>query len=238
MSINMKNFVVIGGSSGIGESVVSQLVAEGNRVYATYYSKDNGKALTRDNVSYHYLDVLQEEYDLSWLPDVVDGFVYAPGAINLLPFSRIKPNKLIADFNLQVTGAIRTLQTVLPHLKKSNQGSVVFYSTVAVKMGFNFHSQVSAVKGAIEGLTRSLAAELAPSVRVNAIAPSITQTPLADKFLNSPEKIQANAKRHPLQKIGEVEDIAEMTVFLLGNKSKWMTGQVIQVDGGITQIKL
>lgn len=233
----MKNYVIIGGSSGIGEEVVKLLASQGNKVWATFCTKDkSGNGLT--NVSYHHLDVMEEELDLSWLPEVVDGFVYAPGAIHLMPFRRLKMEKVNADFHLQVLGAVKTLQMVIPHLKRAAQPSVVFYSTVAVQMGFNFHAQVAIAKGAIEGLTRSLAAEFAPRIRVNAIAPSITNTPLANKFLSSPEKMEANAKRHPLQRVGEAKDIAEMTVFLLQSTSKWMTGQIINVDGGITQIKM
>ncbi len=233
----MKNYVVIGGSSGIGEAVVRQLADSGHRVFATYNST-NVSAQANSSVSYHHLDVMAESPDMSWVPEVVDGFVYAPGAIALLPFGRLKPEKVTADFNLQVLGAVTTLQKVVPHLKKSAHPSVVFFSTVAVQMGFNFHSQVAISKGAIEGLTRSLAAEFAPTIRVNAIAPSITETPLAAKFLSSEEKIEANAQRHPLKKIGAPEDIAEMVVFLLTEQSKWITGQIINVDGGITRVKM
>lgn len=233
----MKNYIVIGGSSGIGKAVVHQLSAEGNRVFATYFSTDVSNENIA-NASFHHLDVTSSELDMSWLPDVVDGFVYTPGAIALLPFGRLKETKVMADFNLQVLGAVKTLQKVIPNLKKSDHPSVVFFSTVAVQMGFNFHSQVAISKGAIEGLTRSLAAEFAPTIRINAIAPSITQTPLAEKFLSTPEKVEANAQRHPLRKIGEANDIAEMVAFLLSNKSKWMTGQIINVDGGITRIKM
>lgn len=233
----MKNYIVIGGSSGIGRAIVNQLASEGNNVFATYFSANVSK-LQLTNVSYHYLDVNDSHSDMSWMPEVVDGFVYTPGAIVLLPFGRLKSEKITADFNLQVLGAVKTLQAVLPNLKKSNHPSVVFFSTVAVQMGFNFHSQVAISKGAIEGLTRSLAAEFAPTIRVNAIAPSITNTPLAAKFLSTEDKIVANAERHPLKKIGEPSDIAEMGVFLLSEKSKWMTGQIINVDGGITRIKM
>jgi NAD(P)-dependent dehydrogenase (short-subunit alcohol dehydrogenase family) len=232
----MKNYIVIGGSSGIGKAVTAQLSDAGHRVFATYFSAESREEIA--NVSHHYLDVTSEVLDMSWVPEVVDGFVYAPGAIALLPFGRLKQEKVKADFSLQVLGAVKTLQAVLPGLKKGDYPSVVFFSTVAVQMGFNFHSQVAISKGAIEGLTRSLSAEFAPTIRVNAIAPSITKTPLSEKFLSSDEKIEANAQRHPLKQIGEPKDIAEMVVFLLSEKSKWMTGQIINVDGGITRIKM
>ena len=104
-------------------------------------------------------------------------------------------------------------------------------------MGFTFHAQVAASKGAIEGLTKALAAEFAPKIRVNAIAPSITNTPLAAQLLSSPEKIEANAQRHPLKKIGAASDIAQLAAFLLGDQSAWITGQVLHIDGGMSTLK-
>lgn len=122
-------------------------------------------------------------------------------------------------------------------MKASNGASIVLFSTVAVQLGLNFHTQVAASKGAIEGLTRALSAELAPSIRVNCIAPSLTDTPLAASLLNSDQKMEANAQRHPLKRVGTVQDISEMACFLLSNKTSWMTGQVLHVDGGMGNIK-
>jgi NAD(P)-dependent dehydrogenase (short-subunit alcohol dehydrogenase family) len=141
------------------------------------------------------------------------------------------------DYHLQVLGAIKVIQNILPKLKSAENASIVLFSTVAVQLGFNFHTQVSTSKGALEGLTRALAAELAPVVRVNAIAPSLTDTPLAHKLLNNEEKKEVNGQRHPLKRIGHPKDIAEMAAFLLAEKSSWMTGQIIHVDGGISSIK-
>jgi len=134
-------------------------------------------------------------------------------------------------------GAIKSLQAVLKNLQQSEQASIVFYSTVAVQTGMPFHASVASSKGAIEGLTKSLAAEYAPKFRVNAIAPSLTDTPLADKFLNNESKLEKASERHPLKSIGSAEDIAETTCFLLSDKSKWMTGQIIHLDGGIGNLK-
>ena len=181
---------------------------------------------------------MSDTLDLSILPEAIDGVVYCPGSINLLPFHRIKLDAFRADFELQVMGAIKIIQTILPHLKKSISASIVFFSTVAVQSGFNFHTQVAASKGAIEGLTRSLAAELAPKIRVNAIAPSLTDTPLASKLLGSDEKKQANAERHPLKKIGTSENMAEVVEFLLSEKSQWMSGQIMAIDGGISTLRV
>ncbi len=232
----MKNFLIVGGSSGIGKAIATQLSQEGNRVYATYFTNTEFPEL--ENTSFHPHEIGKSELDFDYLPEVLDGFVYCPGSINLAPFGRIKPQAFKDDFDLQVIGAIEILQTLLPRLKKSEQASVLFFSTVAVQSGFNFHSQVAVSKGAIEGLTRSLAAEFAPKIRVNAIASSLTNTKLAEKLLSSEAKIEANAERHPLKKIGQPEDIAELSCFLLTNKSKWLTGQVLALDGGMSTLKI
>lgn len=232
----MSNYLIIGGSSGIGHQLSTQLVESGHRVYATYNThpahSDNA------NLSFHPLNVLDESITLDFLPDTIDGVVYCPGAISLRPFARIKPEEFIADFNLQVIGAIKVIQASLAKLKLGNNPAIVLYSTVAVQLGLNFHTQVAISKGAIEGLTRSLAAELAPTIRVNCIAPSLTDTPLAANLLNSEQKVEANALRHPLKRVGTASDIANMTEFLLSDKSTWITGQIFHVDGGMSSVKL
>ena len=233
----MKNILIIGGSSGIGASVVHHYADQTDyQVIASF--NNNPVSSTWLNVKYFPLDVLSGELDFSLIPEVLDGLVYCPGSINLLPFHRIKPEAFMADFNLQVVGAVRVIQQVLPNLKKSNSGSVVFFSTVAVQTGFNFHTQVATSKGAIEGLTRALAAELAPKIRVNAIAPSLTDTPLAAKLLGSEEKKKAHADRHPLQKLGTPKNMADAVAFLLSEQSEWMSGQVLAVDGGISKLRI
>ena len=232
----MKNILIIGGSSGIGASLIEKFKNDPNyQVTSTY---NQGNILTAENIKTFKFEVLSDNLDISILPEVIDGVVYCPGSINLLPFHRIKLDGFRADFELQVMGAIKVIQTILPHLKKSSSASIVFFSTVAVQSGFNFHTQVAASKGAIEGLTRSLAAEFAPKIRVNAIAPSLTDTPLASKLLGTDEKKQANAERHPLKKIGTSENIAEVAQFLLSDKSQWMTGQIMAIDGGISTLRV
>lgn len=227
------NYLIVG-SSGIGQALSTEL-SQHHRVFATYHAHPRADA---GNITYHPLNVLDPALSLDYLPEVLDGLAYCVGAIALKPFSRIQPEEFLSDYALQVQGAVKVIQAVLPRLQKSEHPSVVLFSTVAVQTGFNYHSLVSASKGAVEGLTRALAAEWAPRIRINCIAPSITQTPLATTFLNTPEKIKANADRHPLKKIGTPEDIAHVAAFLLGNQSAWITGQVIHVDGGIGDLKV
>lgn len=231
----MKNFVIIGASSGIGKQLAGQLSQTDAQVFGTFYKSD--PADSDHAFSFHYLNVLDESPDLSFLPDRIDGLAYCPGSISLKPFARIKTEEFLLDYQLQVMGAVKVIQALLPKLKKSEHASVVLFSTVAVQTGFNYHSIVAASKGAIEGLTRALAAELAPGIRVNCIAPSITDTPLAATLLSTEEKKTANAQRHPLKKIGAPDDIANMAAFLLTDKSGWITGQVFQVDGGMSSLR-
>ena len=229
----MKNYLIIGASSGIGKALTKNLSAE-DKVFGTYNNivKEDG-----NNISYHKLNVLDENIDLSFLPEILDGIVYCPGSINLKPFARIKAEDFMNDYALQVVGAVKIIQAVLPKLKAAENASVILFSTVAVQVGFNFHSLISSSKGAVEGLVRALAAELAPNIRVNCIAPSITDTPLAAGLLNTPEKKEANALRHPLKKIGTPENIADLAAFLLSDKASWITGQIIHADGGMSAIK-
>lgn len=229
----MKNILILGGSSGIGLAS-AELLATQHRVWATYHQHPQSD---KPNLSYHPLDVLDQTIDLSFLPDVLDGVVYCPGSILLKPFSRITTEELLNDYKLNVVGATRIIQQVLPRLKKSSSASVVLFSTVAVQTGMPFHSIVASSKGAIEGFARSLAAEFAPTIRVNCIAPSLTDTPLASMLLQTEEKKQASALRHPLKRVGTSLDLAHTVEFLLTEKSSWVTGQILHVDGGIGQLK-
>ena len=232
----MAIYLVVGASSGIGNALAIQLSQSGHQVYATYFKNETVAANT--NLSFHPLNVLDENISLNFLPDTINGIVYCPGSINLKPFSRIKTEEFENDYRLQVVGAVKVIQAALPKLKDSDNASIVLFSTVAVQSGLNFHSLVAASKGAIEGLTRALAAEFAPKIRVNCIAPSLTDTPLAASLLNTDQKKEANALRHPLKRIGTATDIANMCQFLLSDKSGWITGQILHVDGGMGSIKL
>ena len=232
----MENYLIIGASSGIGKQLAVQLANSGNRVYGTYFKNETQSE--NERISYHPLNVTDETISLDFLPEELAGVVYCPGSIQLRPFERIKPQDFINDYNLQVIGAIKVLQQAASKLKQSEHASVVLFSTVAVQTGLPFHTQVSASKGAIEGLTKALAAEYAPKIRVNCIAPSLTDTPLAASLLNTDQKKEANALRHPLKRVGSAEDIANLAEFLLSQKSSWITGQIMHVDGGISSLKV
>jgi NAD(P)-dependent dehydrogenase (short-subunit alcohol dehydrogenase family) len=230
-----KTFLIIGGSTGIGNHLAHQLAVK-HRVHATY-NKHTPIPPDNDRLSFHYCNVTEEQSDFSYLPENLHGIVYCPGSINLKPFARIQPEDFITDYRLNVIGAVKIIQQLLPKLKSAGNAAIVLFSTVAVQQGFNFHSMVAASKGAVEGLTKALAAELAPSIRVNCIAPSITETPLSSSLLNTDAKKEGNASRHPLKRIGTPEDIANMAAFLLSDESSWITGQIMAVDGGMSSIK-
>ncbi len=230
----MKNYLIIGGSSGIGKEIVNILMnTSSNNIIATYNENSKGDV---ENVSFFEFNSLKDDLDLAYLPEKIHGLVYCPGSINLKPFHRFSDQDFIKDFSLQVLGAAKVIRQILPKLKKAENASIVLFSTIAAQKGFNFHSLVSTSKGAIEGLTRSLAAEFAPTIRVNAVAPSLTNTTLASKFLNSYEKIKIHSEKNPLKKIGNASDIAEAATYLLTDKSSWVTGQILHVDGGHSTI--
>jgi NAD(P)-dependent dehydrogenase (short-subunit alcohol dehydrogenase family) len=232
----MANYLIIGASSGIGKALAQQLADSGHQVYGTY----NTTEVDSENPSIHYhrLNVLDEQLSFDFLPDTLAGVVYCPGSISLRPFERIKPADFSNDYHLQVIGLIKTIQGIVSRLKSTENASIVLFSTVAVQTGLPFHSQVAASKGALEGLTKALAAEYAPKIRVNCIAPSLTDTPLAASLVNSDQKREANAQRHPLKRIGKAEDLANMAAFLLSDKSGWITGQILHVDGGYSTLKV
>ena len=232
--IENKNIFIVGGSSGIGLSLIKQISSKNN----IYSASRNDNNLNEYNVKHIKYDSVNDlEIDTSILPEKIDGFVYCPGSINLRPFKTLKIESFLEDYKINFLGAIKSLKIIVPLMQKSDNSSIVFFSTVAVSTGMPFHSSISSSKGAIEGLTRSLAAEFAPNIRVNSIAPSIVKTNLSEKFLNSDLKIEKASERHPLGRIGKVEEISKLAAYLLSDDSRWVTGQVINIDGGIGSIR-
>lgn len=223
-----KNIVLIGGNSGIGKAIASGLSQAGANLFL--YSK-SGQGTTMLDTSVNFSEI-------PGIPEVIDGLVYCPGTIQLKPFHRLAVEDFDREMQVNFYGAVRVLQACFKGLKQSSSPSVVLFSTVAVQTGMGFHASIASAKGAIEGLTRSLAAEWAPNkIRVNAIAPSLTDTPLASTLLSSPEKKEASDKRHPLGRVGTPSDGAEVALFLLSPQSSWITGQILHVDGGLSHLK-
>ncbi|MCI0495952.1 SDR family oxidoreductase [candidate division KSB1 bacterium] len=235
--MDKRNFLIVGGSSGIGLAITRQLVEQGHDVFVG--SRSAGSIPAMNNVHHFQFDVLSDEIPLDKLPESLHGVVYCPGTINLRPFRQLKEEDFVTDFRINLLGAVKTIQTVLSNLKKAEEtASIVLFSTVAVQTGMAFHASIASAKGAVEGLTRSLAAELAPKIRVNCIAPSLTNTPLAARLLANEEKQKATADRHPLKRFGEPRDIANLACFLLNEESSWITGQILHVDGGMSSVKM
>jgi len=236
MNFEGKNILVVGGSSGIGLSLVQSLHQQKANVYVI--SRTVSSAWP-DEIKSLQADVTKELDTVeSFLPEQLHGLVYAVGSITLKPFNRLSAEDFFNDYQLNVLGAVRTTQIALKALKNAGSSSIVFISSVAAKIGLPYHASIAAAKGAVEGMAISLAAELASlKIRVNVVSPSLTNTSLAEKLLNSPEKQEASAKRHPLGRYGQPEDISNSIAFLLSDKSSWMTGQVIGIDGGMGNLK-
>ena len=230
-----KTYLLIGGSHGIGRALAQKLIASGHRVIVL--SRTAGDLPTIPQVSHYTYDVLQDTFPSEVLPPALDGLVYLPGSINLRGFASIKPEQFREELEINCIGAVRCIQAALKALKQGAGSSIVLFSTVAVGVGMPFHSSIAAAKGAVEGLTRALAAELAPTIRVNCIAPSLTDTPLAEKLLNTEEKRDASAQRHPLKRVGSADELAALATFLLSEDAAWITGQILHADGGMSALK-
>jgi len=229
-----KNILLIGGTKGIGLEIVNQLGDQHN-IYVASRSNDN---LEGKNVHHFTFDALVDDISSLNLPDTLDGLVFCPGSINLKPFKMLKISDFEDDMSLNFMALVKITHKLIDKLKASDQASIVYFSTVAVQTGMPFHTSVAAAKGAIEGFARSLAAEYAPTFRVNVIAPSLTDTPLAKRLLGNDKKKEKMDERHPLKRVGTPKDIASIATFLLGDQSSWITGQVLGVDGGMSSLNV
>ncbi|WP_334058817.1 SDR family NAD(P)-dependent oxidoreductase [Polaribacter sp. P097] len=227
----MKNIIVIGGSKGIGNAILTSLL-ENNKVYNISRTKPE---INHNNLIHHSLDILQDD-----LPNIesVDTLIYCPGSINLKPISRLKLDDFRSDFEINVIGAVKAIQHYLPSLKKGNKPSILLFSTVAAKLGMPFHASVAAAKSAVEGITKSLGAEFAPNIRVNAIAPTVTDTDLASKLLRNDRMIENITERHPLKKYLQPNEVADLANFLISEKAASISGQIFELDCGIVSFKI
>lgn len=224
-----KNIVLIGGSTGIGLKL-AELLKDDHSV--SIISRNEPEL---DGITHHKADITKDE--LPDIEDPIDGFVYLPGTINLKPFKMLREQNFKDDFEINLLGAVKSIKKYEDNLKESDAASVVMFSTVAVQQGLSFHASISAAKGAVEGFIRSMAAEYAPKIRFNAIAPSVVDTPLAKNLLRNEKQRNRSEERHPLKRIGEPKDIAEAAKYLLSDESSWMTGQILHLDGGLSSIK-
>ncbi|MDG2170124.1 MAG: SDR family oxidoreductase [Opitutales bacterium] len=236
-----ERIIIYGGSGGVGASTARLLSRQGYSLHLVARSEERLAAISNDlGASYTVGDVTDPTlFDrvATQVEGAVKGLVYAVGNINLGGITRFKQDAFIEDFKINALGGALAVQSAIPAMRAcEGTTSVVFFSSVAVQQGFKFHASIGMAKGAVEGLTRSLAAELAPSIRVNAIAPSLTRTPLASKIMSNVNSVKAFADSHPLKRLGEADDISAMAAFLLSEQSTWITGQIIGIDGGRSAI--
>lgn len=227
----MKTILLIGGSHGIGLDIVDQLKETHNLIVASRTEPPE----YMQGITHIQFDAIEDVLNTDDIPEL-DGFVYCPGSINLKPFKMMSLETFENDMEINFFGLIRVVKNIIAKMKEDS--SMVFFSTVAVSNGMPFHTSVASAKGAIEGFAKSLAAEYAPKIRVNVVAPSLVDTPLASRLLNNDKKRESMGERHPLKRVGNPEDIGNIVSFLLSDKSSWMTGQIIGVDGGISTLNL
>lgn len=227
----MKTVVIIGGSKGIGKAIINTLIDYCKVVNISRTIPE----ITHQNLTHHSCDVLQDE-----LPDIesVDTLIYCPGSINLKPITRLRVDDFKNDFEINVIGAVKAIQKYISALKNSNSPSILLFSTVATKLGMPFHASVASAKSAVEGLVKSLGAELAPKIRINAIAPTVTDTDLASKLLRNEKMIDNITQRHPLKKFLNPEEVATMAEFLISDKAASLSGQIFEMDCGIVSFKI
>ena len=227
----MRKIVVVGGSKGIGQAIVQSLIEENIVVNISRTAPLQPHA----NLTHYNCDILADD-----LPEIeaIDTLIYCPGSINLKPIARLKLQDFREDFEINVIGAVKAVQKYLPKLKKGENPSILLFSTVAAKLGMPYHASVAAAKSAVEGLAKSLGAELAPTIRVNAIAPTVTETDLASKLLRNDRMIESITERHPLKKFLKPNEVADLATFLISDKAKSISGQIFELDCGIVSFKI
>ena len=227
----MKNIVIIGGSKGIGNAILLQQV-EKNKVYNI---SRNAPEITLPNLTHFSVDVLQDS-----LPEIenIDTLIYCPGSITLKPIASLSLEDFRNDFEINVIGAVKAIQKYLPTLKKGTNPSILLFSTVAAKLGMPFHASIATAKAGVEGLVKSLGAELASTVRINAIAPTITETSLSANILRNDRMKENMIERHPMKGFLKPDEVAEMANFLISENAKSISGQVFEMDYGIVTFKI
>ena len=228
----MKNIVIIGGSKGIGAEIVKQQLANNNQVFNI---SRNAPEVSSPNLKHFELNVLNDI-----LPEIenIDTLIYCPGSINLKPIGSLSIDDFRNDFEINVIGAVKAIQKYLPTLKKGNDPSIVLFSTVAVKLGMPYHASIATAKAGIEGLVKSLGAELASVVRVNAIAPTITETTLAANILRNDRMKENMVERHPMKNYLKPDEVAKMANFLISEDAKSISGQIFEMDYGLVTFKM
>ncbi len=227
----MKKVIIVGGSKGIGKAIVKSLID----THIIYNISRTSPEISHSNLTHYSCNVLEND-----LPEIIeaDALVYCPGSINLKPISRLSIEDFKADFEINVLGAVKSIKKYLPILKNGVNPSILLFSTVASKLGMPFHASIATAKSGIEGLVKSLGAELAPNIRINAIAPTVTDTELASKLLRNDKMIENITERHPLKKFLNPEEVADMADFLLSKKAASISGQIFEMDCGIVTFKI
>ena len=226
----MRHILIIGGTKGIGKAIIDLLIEE-NKI--TCMSR-NVSDYNHENYNHLQLDATIDNFPNL---DKIDSLVYCPGSINLKPISTLSIEDFRNDFELNVIGAVKSIKKYLPLLKKGENPSILLFSTVATKLGMPYHASVSASKSAIDGIVKTLGAELAPKIRINAIAPTITNTELASKILRNEKVLENMIERHPLKKILSANEVAKMAKFLISEDGSSISGQIINMDAGIVSFK-
>lgn len=227
----MKTILIIGGSKGIGNAIVNELTQNHKVINISRTVPEEAS----NNLQHYSCDILSDE-----LPEIeeLDGLIYCPGSINLKPISRLSLDDFRTDYEINVIGAVKAIQKYLPQLKRGTNPAMLLFSTVAAKLGMPFHASIAASKSAVEGLVKSLGAELAPTIRINGIAPTVTDTQLASKLLRNEKMIENITQRHPLKRFLTPEEVATTAAFLMSDKAASFSGQIFEMDCGIVSFKI